>query len=88
MQLKKLSVELQEWGEQKGQYEIEITYLHERSETKLFLPTGVSQLLLDAVSSHIIKASQMTAQRLAESVPNNLLVSAPIEAKQIAEVAP
>lgn len=83
MHLKKLSVELQEWGDQKGQYEIEVTYLHERTETKLFLPSDVSQPLLDAVSAHIIKASQLTANRLAQSLPKNLLVSEPIEAKRI-----
>ncbi len=83
MHLKKLSVELQEWGDQKGQYEIEITYMHERTETKFFLPSDVSQVVLDAVSTHIIKASQITAQRLAQSIPANLLVSDPIEAKQL-----
>lgn len=83
MHLKKLNVELQEWGEQKGQYEIEITYMHERTETKLFLPSAVSQVLLDAVSGHIIKASQETAARLAASIPKTLMVEAPIETRQL-----
>lgn len=88
MQLKKLEIELQEYGEQRGNYEVEITYLHERSETKLFLPPEISGPLMQVIAAQIIAASKATAARLAESLPDTLYVPPPIETRQITDKDP
>lgn len=85
MQLKSLNIELQEWGEQRGQYQVKITYVHERSETSLFLPPEVSKPFMEVVAAQIIAASKVTAAKLAESLPSTLYVEPAIETQQISE---
>lgn len=88
MQLKQLKIEMQEWGEQRGKYEVEITYIHDRSETKLFLPPEISKPLMEVIAAQIIAASKATAARLAESLPESLYVAPAIEAPAIPETTP
>lgn len=76
MHLKKLVIELQEWGTQKGQYEIEIIYAHERTETKMFLPTELTRGLLEMISKNIVDVSADTAKRLSTSLPSDIIQSA------------
>ncbi len=77
MHLKRLTLDLQEYGKQKGQYEIVVEYVHHGTETKLNLPPALVRGLLELISKNIIEASTETARLLATSLPEDIIKTSP-----------
>lgn len=79
MHLKKLNIELQEWGPQKGKYEVLVEYVHERTETKMFLPEDVTKGLLELIAKNIVEASSEVAKRLATGLPQEIIQASTLQ---------
>ncbi len=82
MQLRELTISLQQWGADEGKYQVTVEYLHDKSELKLVLPPELSNALLAVVADHILKASSVAAAQLSTSIGAAIL-QPPIEAKQL-----
>lgn len=68
MKLKELKIELQQWGENKGQYEAEIEYEGDKGKVKLLLDSKVSEALLLVIGPVITKFAHQSALVLEEAI--------------------
>lgn len=75
LRLKKLSIELQEWGSDKGKFNGEISYIGENGKVTITLSPTDCEKLLPVIAQGIVSASKevakdLTAEALA-SLPND-----------------
>ena len=68
MTLKKLEIELQQWGDDKGRYRVTIEVMENRNEIKLALPPEMGEALINQTKELIRKFSIRAADRLRDEL--------------------
>lgn len=72
MKLKKLEIEFQLWGPQKGHYTGEIEYEGQEGAVKMTLSPEVSLVLLKACGDNILALSEVSAKNLRDSIQSSI----------------
>jgi len=82
MILKKLEIELQEWGENKGQYKGEISFVSANGQVTTFLNAQQIQKLLPVVADAVVASAKEVANILTSQVLDQKKILKVLESKE------
>lgn len=81
MKLKSIEIELQAWGEFRGQYTGKVQYEGKEGAVSLTLNPQVSETVLAAIAADIVRLTKSTADDFA-AITQNSVTTAQIEASK------
>lgn len=83
MKLKKLEIELEEWGANKGQYKGNVEFIGDSGSISLALPAELSLEFLKFASDALVRVSERANASLSESIKSSVAIAANPEQRAI-----